>query len=140
MLRRRVKADVTDIGAKPQRDNEGLNGAIQVHVIESVLIMPDSSRWVGYLVTDKPEAVISRIRLGPAHSRARPSPDGREHSDCVTYGRKAETGSAADDILAIGRVVIHVAFCGMRLAPAVFARGDILRLSKVGRALIKVLV
>src|SRR5205823_13578507 len=116
---------------------EELKGAIQVHVIESVLIMPDSSRWVGYLVADKPEAVISRIRLRSAHSRARPSPEGRDHSDCVTDGRKAETVGAAHDILAIGRVVIHVAFRGMRLAPAVFARGDILRLSEIGRALIE---
>ena len=55
-------------------------------------------------------------------------------------GEKREIGGAAHAILAIGSVVIHVAFRRMRLAPAVFARGDILRFSKVGRALIKVVV
>lgn len=37
----------------------------------------------------------------------------------------------------MGGVVIHVAFRGMRLAPGVLARGDILGLSKIGRALIQ---
>ena len=41
-LGRRVEADVTDIGAKPQRDAEGLNGAIQVLIVQSVLIVPNS--------------------------------------------------------------------------------------------------
>jgi hypothetical protein len=32
---------------------------------------------------------------------------------------------------------MHVAFRGMRLAPGVFACGDVLRFSKIGRALIQ---
>ena len=98
--------------------------------------MPDSRRWVCHFVAHEPEAIVSWIRLD-RFSRARPCPDGRQHSDCVTYWRKAEIIGAAYAILAIGGVVIHVAFRGMRLAPAVFARGDILSFSKVGRALIE---
>ena len=36
--------------------------------------------------------------------------------------------------LTVGGVIVHVALPGMRLAPAVFMRGDILRFGKIGRA------
>ena len=55
-------------------------------------------------------------------------------------GEKCEVRCPAHHELAIGDVVIHVAFAGMRLAPGVFMRSDILGFGEVGRALIKVLV
>ena len=85
MLRRRVKSDVIDVNSSSQRHTERLNRAIQIHVIESVLIVPNSSRWIGHFVTHKPEAVVSRIRLQAIHRRACPCPDGRLHSRSVAY-------------------------------------------------------
>ena len=88
MLGRRVKSDVTDVNSGSQRHTERLNRAIQIHIIENILIVPDSSRWVGYLVADKPEAVVSGIRLQAIHRRACPCPDGRLHSRSVTCWEK----------------------------------------------------
>ena len=44
--------------------------------------------------------------------------------------------TTADRELAIGDVVIHVAFAGMRLAPCVFVRANVLRFAEIGRTLI----
>ena len=38
-----MKFDVSEVSVGTQRDSEGLKGAIQIHVIESILIMPDPS-------------------------------------------------------------------------------------------------
>src|SRR5262249_1939662 len=62
-LRRRVKADVTDVGAQPKRDTEGLNGAVQVLVVQGVLVVPNLRTWVCYFVRHKPDAIVSRVRL-----------------------------------------------------------------------------
>src|ERR1700757_3391161 len=99
--------------------------------------MPYSSGWVGYFVGYKPEAVVSRIWLQTIHSRACPRPDGRLHSRGGGYWRKTEIRRTTNHKLAVGGVVIHVAFRGMRLAPGVFTRGDILRFSEIGGALIE---
>ena len=135
-----MKADVTYIGAKPQRDTEGLNGTVQVLIVQSVLVVPNFGTWVCDLICHKPDAVGSRVRLDLIHRGARPCLDGRLHSQCVTDWREREISSAAHAILAVRSIVIHVALRRMRLAPGVFTRGDVLRFSKVGRALIKVLV
>ena len=94
MLRRRMKPDVTNADSASQGHTERLNRAIQIHIIESILIVPDSSRWVGYFVADKPEAVVPRIRVQAVHCRASPRPDGRLHSGSFTCWRKAEVGCA----------------------------------------------
>src|SRR5262249_40521534 len=137
MLRRRVKTDVADIHSSSYGDTERLNRAIEVHVIESILIVPNPGRRVSYFVAHKPEAIVSRVRFQSIHRRACPSSDGRLHSHCVTDGGEKETSRTTHAVLAVGNLVRHVALSGMRLAPGEFARGHILRFSKVGRALIK---
>ena len=66
MLRRRVESDVTQIRRKKWKNNfEGLNGAIEVLVIDGVLIVPHASIWSCHLVTNEENAVISWIRFDP---------------------------------------------------------------------------
>ncbi len=43
LLRRGVKSEVGHVDSGSQRHTEGLDGAIEVFVIERVLIMPDTS-------------------------------------------------------------------------------------------------
>ena len=42
MLRRRMKSDVADVDSASQRHTEGLDRAIEVLVIERVLVVPDA--------------------------------------------------------------------------------------------------
>ena len=78
-----MKVDVTDADSGRNRHAEGLNRAIEVLVIESVLVMPDPSRGVRHLVTHKPDAIVSGIRLHLIYCRACTSPghDSRLHSN-----------------------------------------------------------
>ena len=68
-----MKSDVAYIYSGAQRHTKGLNSPIEVHVVESVLIVPDSGRWVRDFVTHKPDAIISRIRLSLAYRGAVPA-------------------------------------------------------------------
>ena len=138
-----MKADVTNINSRSQRHTERLNGTIEVFVIQGVLIVPDSSIGASYLITHKPDAVVAWIGLDLVYCRATqrlPGLDGRVHSLRRCRRAKRETRGAADGKLTIGHIVIHVALAGMRLAPGVFMRSDILGFGEVRRALIKVLV
>ena len=64
MLRRRMKSDIAQIRRKTWKNNfEGLDGTIQVHVKDSVVIVPHSGIWSCYLVTDKEDPIVTRIRL-----------------------------------------------------------------------------
>src|SRR5439155_3937666 len=54
MLRWRVKPDVSDVNSSSQRHAEGLNCAIQVLVIEGILIVPDASSGIGHLIAHEP--------------------------------------------------------------------------------------
>jgi len=78
-----MKTDVSDVGARFQWNTEGLNGAIQVHVIQGILVLPHPGTWIGHCVTHKPDAIVARIGLVLSHSRACacPSHDGRLHPD-----------------------------------------------------------
>ena len=40
-----------------QRHAEGLNRAIEVLVIDRVLVVPDARRWVGHFVADERNAI-----------------------------------------------------------------------------------
>ena len=62
-LRWRMESDVTDVGAGAQRHAKGLNRAIQVLIIQSVLVVPDSRTGVSYLITHKPDPIVSRVGL-----------------------------------------------------------------------------
>ena len=63
-LRRRVKPHIVhSLWEKGPNDFERLDGPIQVLVIDDVLIMPQSRRWVRNLIADEENAIIRRIRL-----------------------------------------------------------------------------
>ena len=66
-----------------RNDLEGLNGAIQVHVKDGVLIMPQPGIWASYLVTDEEDPIVTRIGLNLIDCGARSCPglDSRLHSD-----------------------------------------------------------
>jgi hypothetical protein len=68
-LRGRVKVDVTYVYSNAQRHAERLNRAIQVLVINGVLIVPNSVLR-SHLETDEEGPVISEIRLVTGHVRA----------------------------------------------------------------------
>ena len=59
-----MKSDIAQIRRKTWKNNfEGLDGTIQVHVKDSVVIMPNSGGWPCYLVTDEEDPIIARVRL-----------------------------------------------------------------------------
>lgn len=101
LLRRCVKPDVSDVNSRCQRHGEGLNGAIEVFVIERVFIVPDSGRRVGHLVPHEPDPVVSRIGLDPVHRRTSPSPDRRLHSCSVTVRVKGEIRGTTHIVLTV---------------------------------------
>jgi hypothetical protein len=115
-----------------------LDGAIQVLIIERVLIVPDSSRRVRHFVTHEEDAVASRRRsrswLDLVYRRKCPSHDGRLLSMGVADRRKAESRRpTANTVLLVRGVVIHIALVWMTLAPGAFVRDNIFRFGKIGR-------
>ena len=89
-LGRRVKSDVTDIGSSTQRHAKGLNAAIEILVVQGVLIVIDSRRGIGHFVAHKPDTIVSRIRLLLIYRRPCPSHDGRVHSHGRTNGENVK--------------------------------------------------
>ena len=63
MVRRGMKSDVTDIDSGPDRHAEGLNRAIEVLVVNGVLIVPYTGRWVGYFINNKGTTIDTGLRL-----------------------------------------------------------------------------
>ena len=72
-LPRRVKPNVADTHSWWQRHSKRLNAAVQVLVIQSVLIVPDSGTWVSHFITYKPDPIVARVRLDLIYCGARPS-------------------------------------------------------------------
>ena len=99
MLRRGVETNVTYIDSGRQWHTEGLNRAVEVHVKERILIVPDSRRRVSYLVAHEPHPVVTRIGLDLVDCCAGSCPglDSRLHSHRATGWRKAEIRRAAGD-------------------------------------------
>jgi hypothetical protein len=135
-----MKADVTDVDTRPQGHTKRLDSSVQVLVIQSILIVPDSGTGIGYFVSHEPEAIIARVRLDLVYCLACPRHDGRSPPDRGANRRKCEVRCAADVELAIRNVVVHIALPGMRLAPCVLVGSDILGFGEVRRALIEVLI
>jgi hypothetical protein len=81
-----VKPDVTDVNPRSYRHTERLNPAIEVLIIESVLIVPDPCRRIGYFVPHEPDTIISRGGLDLIHCRPCTYPDlyGRLHPHGAT--------------------------------------------------------
>src|SRR2546428_3753410 len=134
-LGRRMKPYISD--AASRRDSEGLNRAIQILVIDRVLIVPNSSGWVCHFIANECNAIVSRIGLDLIDGCSAPGKDGRLRSCRGSNRRKREIRrAAADTELTIGDVVVHVALPGISLAPGVFMWSDVLTFGEIGRALI----
>jgi len=114
-----------------------LNGAIEVLVIDSVLIVPNAGSGTRYFVAHKQNAIVSRIRFELGNRRSRPGVDSWLHSHRGSGRRKCEIGNPAHVIPAVGSVVVHVALARMRLAPGVFMRRDVCCFGEIGRARIE---
>ena len=132
-----MKSDITHGRARSQRHSERLNRAIQILVIDRVLVMPDSSGRICDLVANEGNAIDSRSRLDLVDRRSGPGLDGRLHSHRGSDGRKGETGGASHTELTVGDIVVHVALPRMSLAPGVFMGSDVLTFGPVGRARIQ---
>ena len=63
MIRRRVEADIAHGDAAAQRHAEGLNRAIEVLVVDRVLVMLDAADRAGHFVGDEGAAIDSGRRL-----------------------------------------------------------------------------
>src|SRR5947208_6465216 len=129
-LGRRMKPYISD--AASRRDSEGLNPAIQILVIDRVLIVPNSSGWVCHFIANECNAIVSRIGLDLIDGCSGPGKDGRLRSYRGSNGRKCEIRASADTELTIGDVVVHVALPGISLAPGVFMWSDVLTFSEIG--------
>ena len=71
MLWRRMEPDIVQYREKKrEKDLKRLNGAIQVLVIDGVLIVPNSGSGTRYFVAHKQNAVVSRIRFELGNRRA----------------------------------------------------------------------
>ena len=70
-----MKSDVADVNARAQRHCERLNAAIEVLIVERILIMPDSDGRVAHFVTHEPNTVVAVIRVDLIHRRASPGCD-----------------------------------------------------------------
>ena len=110
-----------------------MDGAIEVLVIERILVVPHSSRRISYLITHKPNPIVTRVRFDLVYRRASPSHDGRLHSHGVGDWRKCEIGYSGHAILTVGSVVIHIALTWVTLAPCVFVRCYVLCFREISR-------
>jgi len=134
LLGRSVKTDVAYVNPGAQGHAEGLNPAVEVHVKQSILIVPYASTGVGYLVAHKPGTIISGIRFNLVHRRSRTCPklDGRLHTHSVRNRCKVKSRrAAADSEFTIGIIVKHVALVWMRLAPGILMRANVGGFAKI---------
>ena len=131
MVGRSVKSKVARRGSA-QRHTEGLDSAIEIHVIDRVLVVPDAGRGIRYLVSNESSAIDSRLGLDRIDGRSSPGIDRRGRSHRGSNRRKAETGRAADTEATVGRIVVHVALPRVTLAPGVLVWSNICRLGKIG--------
>ena len=63
MVRREVKSDVTDVDSGREWDAEGLNRAIEVLIMNGVLVMPHAGGWVRYLINDERTTIDTGLWL-----------------------------------------------------------------------------
>lgn len=134
-----MKFDIAQAwGCKSEINLKGLNRAVQILVVDSILIMPKTDGGIRHLVADEYNPIVSRIGFDLGHRRVRPGHDGGLHAHCVTDRRKRERRvDAGHAILTVRGVVVLIALPRMSLAPGIFMRCDVLRLGEVGRAWIE---
>ena len=99
--------------------------------------MVNTRRRVSHFVAHEPNPVVARIGFDLIHCRASPSFNGR----LLSRGRARVTKTkglvnSRYGVLTVRSVVVHVALARMTLAPGVFVRDDVLRLSKILRSLV----
>ncbi len=135
MLKRRMKSDVRDVDSGSKRHAERLDPAIEVLVIEIILVVPNSQRRIGDFVTHEPDAIVAWVRLNLIYCRAGPSHDGRLLSHGGACASKAKgLVDSGYGVPTVRSVVVHVALARMTLAPSVFVRDDVLCFGKIRRS------
>jgi len=75
-----VKSQVGQRKLASQGDTEGLDGAIQILVIDGVLIMPNPGRWARHFVGNEGASILSRVGLDRLDGRSWPGIDRRGQS------------------------------------------------------------
>jgi len=63
MVRRGMKSDVTNVNSLPERHAERLNRAIEVLVVNGVLVMPHAGRWIRYFINNERTTIDTGLRL-----------------------------------------------------------------------------
>jgi len=63
MVRRGMKSDVTYVDSGRERHAEGLNRAIEILVMNGVLVMPHAGRWIRYLINNERTTIDTGLRL-----------------------------------------------------------------------------
>ena len=63
MVRRGMKSDVTYVNSLPERYGERLNRAIEVLVVNGVLVTPHAGRWIGYFINNESTTIDTWLRL-----------------------------------------------------------------------------
>jgi len=134
MIRWSVKPNVAHGNSASQRHTERLDGAIEILIMDGVLIMPDTSGGVRHFVGDERTAIDSRHGLDCISGRSRPDTGRRGHSRRGSNSRKGETRRAGDIVTTIRRIVIHAALPRVSLAPRVLMRTIVLNLGVIRRA------
>jgi hypothetical protein len=135
MLRRGVKSFIAHPRPETiEKDLKGLNAAIQVLVIDGILIVPHAVIWSCYFVTYEEDTIVARIGFDLINRRTSPSHDGWLLSHGRTCGIEGErlVDSNYGELL-VRSVVIHVALRRVTLAPDAFIRDDVFRFGKIGR-------
>ena len=75
MLRRGMETEIADCNSAAQRHTERLNRAIEVLVINRVLIMPDAGGRICHFVSNGTDSIVSGIRLKCIERRSSPGID-----------------------------------------------------------------
>ena len=63
MVGRSMKSDVTNVDSGRERHAEVLNRAIEILVMNGVLVMPHAGRWICYFVNDERTTIDTGLRL-----------------------------------------------------------------------------
>src|SRR4029077_9643371 len=135
MLNRRMKSDVRDVYSRSKRHAKGLNRAIEVLIVQGILIVPDAGSRIRDFVTHEPDAVVTRIGLNLIHGRACPCHDGGLLSHGGAHGTKTERLVDSSYVVPMVRsVIVHVALARMTLAPRVFVWDNVLGFGKICRS------
>src|SRR5262245_47668116 len=75
MLGRRMKSNIGDVDSWSKRYGKGLDGAIEVLIVERIFIVPDARTGIRYFGAHEPDAIASRIGFSLNHCRPGPGPD-----------------------------------------------------------------